>query len=633
MSYLVIARKWRPRRFDDILGQPHITQPLTNALASGRIAHAFLFTGARGVGKTSAARILARALCCTRADRPTPEPCGECAPCIEIAEGRATDVFEIDAASNTGVANVREIIDNVRYLPSSARFKIYIIDEVHMLSTGAFNALLKTLEEPPSHVKFILATTDVHKVPVTILSRCQRYDFRRIALTAIADRLSQILRDEGIQHDPSALTLVARESEGSMRDSQSLLEQVLTYAGGRPLEAHLVREALGIADHEILDRAARSLVERHPADVFEVVREVYDRGLDLKRFGNGLVEHLRDLLVARIARDPEKMLDRPRDEIDDLVRRAKPLDPVDLERIFQELCRVVETVGESSFPRFSLEVGLASLAETPPRVALSSLVDKLERLELEVERAPRSISLDSRRSELRGREQRNPPTPLRQAQGRPEQTVSPEAPASREDGVAEPVRRDEAVEAPPSKVEPVRAEAREPQRVRDQEMPSGSPSFSAFVEIVKKRRPTLSGSLSQVRPLVFQPGAVRLGAETRFDQGTLSTPEVRSYLEEILSQHFGSKTVLEVVRLDAPTESKKTLPMTIEEQSAAKRRAREDDKSREARRHPAVRKIEEVFGAEIVAVRPLEDAIEELGDDDERPERSKGSEPDDEVEA
>src|SRR5688572_13201622 len=200
MTYVVLARKWRPQQFADILGQEHVTQTLTNAIGAERIAHAFLFSGPRGSGKTSAARILAKALCCIAQKGPTATPCGVCAQCLEITEGRSTDVFEIDAASHTGIDNVRDIIDNVRYLPSSARFKIYVIDEVHMLSTGAFNALLKTLEEPPPHVKFVLATTDVHKVPVTILSRCQRYDFRRIPSTRIAERLSAILTEEKIDH-------------------------------------------------------------------------------------------------------------------------------------------------------------------------------------------------------------------------------------------------------------------------------------------------------------------------------------------------------------------------------------------------------------------------------------------------
>ena len=381
MSYLVLARKWRPQQFAEILGQEHITRTLTNALTSGRIAHAFLFTGARGVGKTSAARILAKALCCEASDGPNAQPCGVCASCTEISESRATDIIEIDAASNTGVSNVREIIDNVRYLPSKARFKIYIIDEVHMLSTGAFNALLKTLEEPPSHVKFILATTDVHKIPVTILSRCQRYDFRRIPTTRIAERLSEILAAESIEHEPSDLSLIARESEGSMRDAQSLLEQVLTFADGRKLDGELIRDSLGVADRAVLADTVGAIMGRQPGRVLEQVKTVYDRGLDLKRFGDALIEYSRDLLVAKLVNAPENLLDRPSDEIETLVTQAKNFDAANLERLFEELSKVVQKLGQSAFPRFTLEVGLASLAEQPTRVPVTDLMRKLEALE------------------------------------------------------------------------------------------------------------------------------------------------------------------------------------------------------------------------------------------------------------
>src|SRR6185436_3996040 len=228
MSYLVIARKWRPQSFADIVGQEHITRTLQNAIRTKRIAHAFLFTGVRGVGKTTAARILAKALNCEKG--PTPNPCNECSQCREIAQGRSIDVLEIDGASNRGIDEIRQIIENVRYQPAQCRFKIYIIDEVHQVTKDAFNALLKTLEEPPPSVKFILATTEPHRLPETILSRCQRYDFRRISLREIVERLGEIAQKEGLQITEGALVLLAREADGSMRDAQSLLEQVLAMA-------------------------------------------------------------------------------------------------------------------------------------------------------------------------------------------------------------------------------------------------------------------------------------------------------------------------------------------------------------------------------------------------------------------
>src|SRR6185295_11503700 len=257
MSYLVIARKWRPQSFADIVGQEHITRTLQNAIRTKRIAHAYLFTGVRGVGKTTAARILAKALNCEKG--PTPNPCNECSQCREIAQGSSIDVLEIDGASNRGIDEVRQIIENVRYQPAHGRFKIYIIDEVHQVTKDAFNALLKTLEEPPPSVKFILATTEPHRLPATILSRCQRYDFRRMHLREIIQRLEMIAKSEGLDITQGALVLLAREADGSMRDAQSLLEQVLAMAApgdskgkNAVVDEALLQEVLGLAERRTL---------------------------------------------------------------------------------------------------------------------------------------------------------------------------------------------------------------------------------------------------------------------------------------------------------------------------------------------------------------------------------------------
>src|ERR1044071_668663 len=257
MSYLVLARKWRPQTFADIAGQTHIARTLQNAIRTNRIAHAYLFTGVRGVGKTTAARILAQALHCENG--PTPDPCNRCTHCREITAGTSLDVLEIDGASNRGIDEIRQIIENVRYQPAKCRFKIYIIDEVHQVTKDAFNALLKTLEEPPPAVKFILATTEPHRLPETILSRCQRYDFRRISLREIVERLGEIAQKEGLKITPAALVLLAREADGSMRDAQSLLEQVLARAipadsGGTSaaVDELLLKDVLGLTERKLL---------------------------------------------------------------------------------------------------------------------------------------------------------------------------------------------------------------------------------------------------------------------------------------------------------------------------------------------------------------------------------------------
>src|SRR6476646_192819 len=265
MSYLVIARKWRPQSFADIVGQDHITRTLQNAIRTKRIAHAFLFTGVRGVGKTTAARILAKALNCEKGSTPT--PCNECTHCEEIAQGRSIDVLEIDGASNRGIDEIRQIIENVRYQPAKCRFKIYIIDEVHQVTKDAFNALLKTLEEPPPSVKFILATTEPHRLPETILSRCQRYDFRRISLREIVQRLGAISKSEGLNITEGALVLLAREADGSMRDAQSLLEQVHAFEAPMPdsavqeVDEVLLQEILGLAQRRTLYEISAAVLQ------------------------------------------------------------------------------------------------------------------------------------------------------------------------------------------------------------------------------------------------------------------------------------------------------------------------------------------------------------------------------------
>src|SRR3954470_9916585 len=284
MSYLVLARKYRPQTFADIVGQEHVTRTLENAIASGRLHHAFLFTGARGVGKTTAARILAKCLSCVNA--PTPTPCNVCEPCCEITNGSSVDVQEIDAASNNGVDNIRDLRDAIRYAPVRGKKKVYILDEVHMLSSGAWNALLKTLEEPPPHAIFIFATTDPHKLPATILSRVQRYDFKLVATRRIVEHLAAVLDSEKLKYEQGALMLVARESGGSVRDSLSLLDQVI--ASGDLAERH-VAEILGVADRALLTDLGRAVVGKDAGAALHVVDAAFTRGYDLPQLAQSFL--------------------------------------------------------------------------------------------------------------------------------------------------------------------------------------------------------------------------------------------------------------------------------------------------------------------------------------------------------
>jgi DNA polymerase-3 subunit gamma/tau len=387
MSYLVLARKWRPQTFEDLVGQEHVGQTLMNAIRSGRVAHAFLFTGVRGVGKTTTARVLAKALNCERG--PTPTPCNACVNCREITAGNAVDVLEIDGASNTGVDDVREIIENVRYQPAKSRFKIYIIDEVHMLSTSAFNALLKTLEEPPPHVKFIFATTDPHKVPHTIHSRCQRYDFKRIPLRLIAERLAAIAQSEEITVSPRALHMIAREGEGSMRDAQSLLDQLIAFAG-KTIRDEDVLTALGLADRKLLYAAAEAILDHDPAHALERLNELHLYGYDMRRFARDLVEHFRNLAVARLVPGVDLLPDLPDEERTEVSRQAQKWSTEDLDRAFRLLLNAEAEVGRVPYPKLVLEMAFIKLATLTPVLAAGELLDRIAELERRLNGRPHS---------------------------------------------------------------------------------------------------------------------------------------------------------------------------------------------------------------------------------------------------
>ncbi len=294
MNYLVTALKWRPQRFDEVVGQQHITTTLKNAIKSGRIAHAYIFAGPRGVGKTTTARILAKRLNCLNPD--DGEPCNECEMCKTFASGQTIDMIEIDGASNRRINEIRALRDSVKYAPTSGKYKIYIIDEVHMLTNESFNALLKTLEEPPEHTIFIFATTDIHKVPLTIISRCQRFDFHRISLTNIKKQLSKIARSESIEIDEEALTIIAKKADGALRDAQSLFDQVYSYSGGK-ITAEVVRNLLNIIDEDIFFKVSEAILQKDFKAAFLLTQTLYDNGWNFIDFIKGLIEHFRNILA------------------------------------------------------------------------------------------------------------------------------------------------------------------------------------------------------------------------------------------------------------------------------------------------------------------------------------------------
>jgi DNA polymerase-3 subunit gamma/tau len=378
MSYLVLARRWRPRNFDEVVGQRPVTQTLKNAITKDRIAHALLFTGPRGVGKTTTARILAKAVNCERGR--TPDPCSECASCTAIAAGRSVDCLEIDGASNRGIDEVRELREIVRYAPSRDKHKVIIIDEVHMLTEPAFNALLKTLEEPPPGVIFILATTHAHKIPPTILSRCQRHDFRRLGQDEILPRLQQIACEEEATVSDGAMKAIARAAEGSLRDAQSLLDQVIAYSGNEVREED-VAVVLGLVEGELLAQTTQAIIEHDSGLALGVVESLSARGDDLQRFCQELLAHLRDLMVSKVSKDPAPLLQLSRVPPETIRSQAAAMTLADLETIFQVLSRAEFEMRRAPYPRFVLEMALVEATEARSLQTLETLLNRLSALE------------------------------------------------------------------------------------------------------------------------------------------------------------------------------------------------------------------------------------------------------------
>jgi DNA polymerase-3 subunit gamma/tau len=390
MPYLVLARKWRPKTFDEVVGQATPMRTLKNALRSGRIGHAFLFSGARGVGKTTTARILAKALNCGKGEGPTPDPCGECPSCLEIAAGSSLDVQEIDGATNNGVEQVRELRESARYNPARDRFKIWIIDEVHMLSAGAFNALLKTLEEPPPRVKFIFATTEYHKIPDTILSRCQQYDFRMIPARELVAHLREVADGEGIAIADESLGRIARAADGSARDALSLFDQVLSFSGNE-VKAEDVGALLGLVDRELLMRASQAVIEGNSRGLLELVEALSDYGADYRNFARELLLHYRDILLVKLSPEASTLVASlvPEDRA-----RLRPLaegySEEDLLRVLDLLTETETELRASQDPRVTLELCLLKMVQMRRLLPFQDLVDRVERLAAGRPLAPRA---------------------------------------------------------------------------------------------------------------------------------------------------------------------------------------------------------------------------------------------------
>jgi DNA polymerase-3 subunit gamma/tau len=580
MSYLVLARKYRPQRFSELVGQEHVARTLSNAIAQNRVHHAFLFTGARGVGKTSAARILAKALSCEKG--PTADPCGVCDLCQEIAGGRSVDVIEIDAASNTKVEETKSILEGVRYMPARARRKVYIIDEVHMLSAHSFNALLKTLEEPPPHVVFVFATTEVHKIPVTILSRCQRFDFKLISTVRLAEHLDGVLRAESIKATPDAVRLIARQAAGSVRDGLSLLDQAIAYVAPETLTAEVTAEVLGVADRRLLVELAGAALDRDAGTALRLVARAADRGVDFGELGRSFLGFLRDLeVIARVGGsgggggsggskadvDVADLVDATPEEIEEaaaLARRAAPgLFPV----LFDRWARAVDEASRLPTPRLLFEMAALDLCAAEPMVPLGDLLQRLDELEARLRGAARAPTTPPASV---------PPSPAA-AGGRPK------APSGQRSW-ATPA----AAESPPSPPAPA-ASASDPENLPE--------LWRRVMAAFEARGPRLASLLAHAEVVSLSAGEVTLAFASKLEADRAE--KARAEIEQVTSATLGRQTKV-AFSVGVPAGSVLRSEVGAETDAA---NADRQNREAEARQHPVIRRAQDVFGAALKEIK------------------------------
>ncbi len=519
MSYEVIARRYRPKVFDEVVGQRHVTETLKNALAKDRMPHALLFAGPRGVGKTTTARIVAKALNCVQG--PTPAPCGTCSACEQIAQGRSMDCIEVDAASNTQVEKTRDLLETVQYAPTGGQFKIYIIDEAHMLSTSSFNALLKTLEEPPPRVVFILATTEPHRILPTIHSRCQRHDFRLLGVVEIADHLRTIVSAEKVAADPDALGLIAQAACGSLRDAESLLDQAIGCLGER-LESAAVADLLGLVRADVLAEAAAAVIARDAGRALRLVDTLARHGQDLRQFAQELGGHLRDLAVLKVCPEPGTLLENARVPLAASREQAAAVSLAELELMLQVLRQAEGEMRRAPQPRLVLELALIRLTEIHRLPALQDILDQVVALEGRLGGAPSAPQ--------------PPPAVLplfdRQA---------PRMPSVKE------------ADPPPLSAPTMRGEAETPAPVSAAPTPDVATGWTAVVAKLRSRK-RLASVLEEIRPGGVEGDRFVLEVPNgnHYVKDTLEDRETQQALAEQASAAFGRRVRIEYRYVKAP---------------------------------------------------------------------------------
>jgi DNA polymerase-3 subunit gamma/tau len=558
--YEVLARKYRPQKFSELAGQEHVSRTLQNAIDSGRVAHAFLFTGARGVGKTSTARIMAKTLNCEKGV--THEPCNVCPQCIEITKGTSTDVFEIDGASNNGVDDVRDLRDSIKYLPSHSRYRIIIIDEVHMLSTNAFNALLKTLEEPPEHVKFIFATTEPHKLPVTILSRCQRFDFKRVTLQKIIARLREIAEKETVIITDTSLALIARKGDGSMRDSLTAFDQVLAFCGNT-VDDEDVGTLLGAIDRRLLAEISAAIFGGDTQGVLAGIKQVDLVGYNMRQFCQELIEHFRNLLVIRSVRKPEEILDLAAAELDDLQKQSLHVSALDIQRRLTLLIKAESEMAYASFPRLIVEMALLKAALLAPLVPIQELIEKIKALETAAVHTP--------------------PLPWETARAASAPAPQPHA---------EP--HSTAPSRPSHSVDVAAAQPESTGRQTD---------WSRFVVFVNEKERLLGSVLEHGSPLKQENGLIEIG----FPAGSyyLTAAQDAEFIADVQTLACTFAGVNTVIRVKSIDTGFADAPISLAEKKKSDAEQHMEELKREVENHPVVKEAERVFGCNITDVRKL----------------------------